>query len=297
MPDMHPSHVALMAALGAGLLVLGSLAAVGGKRTVVLARGLGWGGVLLSLFIGAAFESLSKPIVESPSYAIAFLPPRILRVQALAMDPDLRTRYNLDPRLRYLPPRGERIVDLEAAYITRSGLRDVAQAPVRHTTVEHRPEGMTAGSAEEVEQEVEGLYEMAWRSVSHEGFEPAEERLGYVSATSVGFLVLGLVGLGAGCIPLIGRAFLLVYDVLRLGRGTSHHSYESVRTRAFLTGARGLWDWHAERARPHVSLAVFGLLTFLGGFLMGLLREEETRSLAYEVFSAARYARIEGARH
>ena len=297
MGGVEGSHLALMAAVGAGLLLVGSLAAVGGRRTVSLVRGIGLGGVLLAVFVGVTVESLSTSLVESPPYTSVFLPSRALRVQALAEDPDLRTRFNVDPRLRYLPSGGERIADLEEAYAYGSGLRRMEIPPVRHSVAIRRPPVFAALGDAEVEQEVEGLYGRAWATVRDAGreseFQRPRDRLAFATAASVGLLVLGLIGFVGGLVPLIGHGLALGYDATRLIRATGHRSYHGTRGRAIRAGGRGLAAWHGERARPHRSLATVGTLALLAGFLMGLLREEETQRLAHGVFAEARHLKIE----
>ena len=300
MGGVEPSLLALMAAVGAALLLLGLLAAVGGRRTVAVVRGLGIGGILLAVFVGAAVESLSASLAEAPPYTLALLPTRVLRVQALAEDPDLRTRFNVDSRLRYLPTGGERVADLEEAYAYGGGLRRVEVPPVRHSVARRRPAGLAALGEAEVEQEVEGLYDRAWETVRDAGREPelqpSRDRLAFASTASVGLLVVGFVGLVGGLVPLVGRWLALGYDAARLFRATGHASYRGARGRAVRAGTRGLAAWHGERGRPHLSLAALGGLTILAGFLMGLLREEETRRLAHGVFAEARHLRIEAKR-
>ena len=282
----------LAAALGVALLLLGSLAAVGGARTLRLARGFGFVGALLALFVGVVVESLAPSLVESPPYTLAFLPSSVLRVQALAEDPDLRTRYNVDPRLRYL---GGEVPNLEAPYARNTGLRFVKILPVEHASPTPLPAGVVDQGEEAVDREVDGLYERAVATLADAGRPPVLRRLAFLGAASVGFLGLGVVGFLAGAVPLVGRRLALLGDVARLLGATRHRSYRGARGRAIRAGTAGLAAWHGERARPHLALATFGLLVLLGGVLLGLLREEERRRSAHDVFAQARRLRIEGA--
>lgn len=294
------SHLVLAASVGAALLVLGTLAAVGGRRTVGLVRGMGLGGILLALFVGVAIETLSLSLVESPPTTLVLLPTTVLRVQALAEDPDLRTRYNVDPRLRYLPTGNEQVVDLERPYAYGAGLRWVKVLPVVHVSPSKTPKGIVTMGDDAFGKEVDGLYERAWSTVVEAGrapsFASSRARLGFASAASVGLLAMGLIGLIGGLVPLLSCWIALLADAGRLVRATKHPSYRGVRGRAIRQGAAGLAEWHRDRWRPFASLATFGALTLLGGVLMGLLREEETRRLAHGVFAEARHLRIEGKR-
>lgn len=286
-----------MAAVGAALLTLGALAAVGGRRTVRLVRDLGLGGLLLALFVGVATEGLSLSLAEAPPYASFFLSSNDLHTQALMEDADLRARTNVDSRLRYIPSGGlEQVPNLESGYRLEGGLRAVTLPMLRHAAPVTFPPGVEPliqiGDPEALRREVAGLYETARTTVGDRA--PDEGRLDLDRTASVGLLALGLVGLVAGLLPLTFRLLALLGNALRLLGAVRHRSYRRARGRALRTGLGGLAAWHFERARPFASLATFGLLTLLGGVVMGLLREEETRRVAHAVFAEARHLRIEG---
>lgn len=297
--DGEIAGLTLTAALGAGLLVLGLLAAIGPVRTLKALRGAGLAGALLALFVGTVVQSLARPLVDAPPYTLAFLPTTVLRVQGLAEDPDVRTRYNVDPRLRYLPSRGETVVDLEGSYVPDlDGLRRVEVRPVVHASRAAKPAGVVAMDEAEFGREVDGLYEKAWATLERSertGAYPVG-RVEFLGAASVGLLVLGMVGLLAGLVPLLFRLLGAAWDGLRLLRLTASPSYRGVRRRAWRYGFRELMRWHAGEARSFATLATFGLLLGLGGVVLGLLRESKERSLARDVFREAREIRIEAKR-
>ena len=289
------SHLALMAAVGAALLTLGALAAVGGRRTARLVRDLGLGGLLLALFAGVVAEELSLALAEAAPYTSVFLSSNDLRAQALMEDADLRSRTNVDSRLRYIPTSGiEQVPNLESGYRLEGGLRTIVIPMLNHAAPVSFPRGVEPliqeGDPEELRREVAGLYESARAAVRDH--TPDEGRLDLDRTASVGLFVLGLVGLIAGLLPLIFRLLTLSRDALRLAWAIRHQSYRRTRGRALRVGVQALAGWHFGAAKPYRSLAIFGVLTMLGGVVMGLLREEETRRVAHAVFAEARYLRI-----
>lgn len=287
------THLVLATALGATLLLLGCLAAVGGRRTLGIVRAMGISGLFVALFVGVALETLAPPTIASKPYTLAFLPSTALRAEGLAQDPDLRTRYNVDPRLRYL---GGSVANLESDYAPDLGpLRRLEVPPVVHSTPRPLPKGVVAMGEAEFGKEVDGLYERAWASVDRTELAPAAERTAFLGTASVGFLLLGLVGLLAGILSLLLRGLSALRDHLRLLWMTADGRYQGVRARALRLGSRELLRWHLRESRPFVSLLTFGLLVALGGALLGLLREEETRSLAHAVFREARDVRFKDA--
>lgn len=289
------SRLILEAAGGAALLTLGSLAAVGGRRTLSSARGLGLAGPLLALFVGATVDRLSVPLVETAPYTDLFRSAGDLRVQALMEDADLRTRTNVDPRLRYIPIASERVPNLESAYRLDAGpLRPLEFPALRHTSPITFPRGVEPrsdhGDPAVLRQEVAGLYEAAQATVG----ESEDGAVELLRSTSVGFLALGLMGFVAGVLPLAARLIAALYDSLRLVWATREAGYRGARGRAIRLGTAALADWHFRRSRPFVSLATFGTLTLLGGALLGFVREDATRRIAHRTFTEARHLRIEG---
>lgn len=291
------SHLALAAAAGAALLALVALAALGGRGAVRLLRDLGLAGVLLALFVGATAESLARSLAEVPPYT-SFFPSTVdLRAQALLEDADLRTRTNVDPRLRYIPTGGgEQVPNLEAAYRLPVGpWRTIDLPAVRHSAPEPLPKGVlaaTEGDPAVLRGEVAGLYDDARATVEKSGGLPDEGVADLARTASVGLLALGVVGMVAGLLPLLARSVAFLFDDLRLLRATAHRSYKGARSRARRAGAKGLWAYHFGEARPFANLAMLGLLAVLGGVVMGFLREEETRRVAHAVFAEARHLRI-----
>ena len=292
------SHLALAAAVGAALLTLAALAAVGGRRAVRLLRDLGLGGVLLALFVGVAAQSLARSLAETTPYTLLFPATNDLRAQALMEDADLRTRTNVDPRLRYIPTDGERVPNLESAYRLPVGPWRTLDFPaVRHATPEVPPKGVAPlgeGDSEALRSEVAGLYEGARTTDERAGVLPDEGAADLARTASVGLIALGLVGLIGGLLPLLLRLLALLWDDLRLLRATAHRSYRGARARARRLGVAALAAHRFADARPFANLAMLGLLTLLGGLVMGFLREEETRRTAHAVFVEARHLRIEG---
>ena len=191
------SSLLLAAALGATLLLLALSAAVGGIRTLCIIRGVGVAGALLAVFVGIMVESLAASLVDSPPYSLAFLQTTDLRVEALAQDPDLRTRYNADPRLRYLPRIGT-ITDLETVYDHRSGIRSVWVPPVFHETPVPKLPSFVTSDATSYGQEVDGLYDRAFSTVETAGrgadIAARMRRADLLGAASVGFLLLASSG-------------------------------------------------------------------------------------------------------
>lgn len=293
------TSLALATASGAALLVLSSLAAVGARRTLTFVRGVGLFGVFLAFFVGNVLQSLARPLLAARPYTLAFLPPTVLHAQGLAEDPDLRTRYNVDARLRYLPVRGANVVDLESEYEPQlQGFRLAVVPPVVHSSPTKLPPRVIAMGEAEFGKEIDGLYRQAWATVERAGRGPefrSEQRLAdFIATASIGFLVLGVVGLLGGLLPLAGRMVATVWDSLRLLRRTSGPGYRGARKRALKFGTRALAHWHFAESRSFASLATFGLLLTLGGAVLGLLHEEESRVLAHAVFREAREIRIEG---
>ncbi len=295
------SHLALAAAVGAALLTLAALAAVGSRGAVRLVRDLGLGGVLLALFIGVAAESLARSLAETAPYTLVFPSTVDLDAQALMEDADLRTRTNVDARLRYISTGGgDRVPNLESAYRLPIGPWRTLDFPaVQHATPEPLPHGVEPlgeGDPTILRREVAGLYENAKATLERSGARPDEGAADLARTASVGLLVLGLVGLVGGLLPLLVRLLRLLADDLRLVRATRHRSYQGARPRARRAGAAALAAHHFADARPFANLATLGLLTLLGGLVMGILREEETRRAAHAVFTEARHLRIEGKR-
>ena len=288
------SHLFLAAALGATLLLLASLAAVGGGRTLRIVRQFGFAGALLALFTGVVVESLAEPLMRTAPYTLIHLPATILRFQGLAEDPELRTRYNVDPRLRYL---GEKVPNLEAPFVVSSGLRSVTVPPVHHSVPTPLPSNVVEADETEMGQEADGLYRRALATVEgteRDGSIAARSRKAdWIGAAGVGFLVLGVVGILAGTVPLLLGAAAFLGDTGRLLFATARPEYRGGRGKALWRGTGALRAWHRERAKPHRALATFGLLATLGGLLLGFLREEETRRIAHDVFAEARTVRIE----
>lgn len=293
---MDPSRLLLAAACGAAFLTIAAAAFVGGRRALGLIREASFVGALLALFVGTAVESLSLSLAEAPPYAWAFLSTDDLHVQALLEDPDLRTRYNVDPRLRYIPAKGERVVNLESGFRLASGpFRTVDFAVLQHASPVATPTGVEPvsmdGDSTALRGEVAGLYETATSVAPPDA--TSLTRLDFCRSASVGLSMLGLVLLLAGTIPLLLFALATARDVFGLARMTSGRPYRGARGRAFRLGAAALARWNFRSAGPFATLATFGLLAFLVGIVMGLRREDETRRLAHDVFRAARQIRIE----
>ena len=295
------SHLALAAAVGAALLSLAALATLGGRRTSRLVRDLGGGGVLLALFAGVATGSLARSLAETAPYTLLFPTTNDLRAQALMEDADLRTRFNVDPRLRYIPSSGpERVPNLESAYRLPVGPWRVLDFPaVRHATRELLPKGVEPtgdGDATILRREVAGLVESARATVAPTGRLPDEGAADFARAASVGLLALGCAGLVGGGLALLVRLLGLLGDSLRLLRATAHRSYRGARGRARRLGLAALAKHRFADARPYAAQAMLGVLVLLAGLVMGFLREEETRRAAHAVFAEARHLRVEGTR-
>lgn len=289
--------LAYTVATGATLIALAALAWVGPRRALSLLRQLGLYGLFLALFVGVAVQTLAVSVVEKTPYTLAFLSTTDLRTQALLEDGDLRTRYNTDGRLRFIPKDGtETVINLESPYRLDAGpLREVDFKEAFHGKPVAPPAGVAPlsieGNGDDLRKEVAGLYETAAATVGN----PSSIRADLARDASVGFLLLGLVSFLSGLVPLVFRSVDLGGDSLRLVRATSHRSYRGVRGRAIRAGVSGLRDYHFGSARPFANLAVFGLLITLAGVLLGLAREDETRRQAREVFAQARHIRVEGA--
>jgi hypothetical protein len=296
--NSETTHLAYATACGAVLLMLSVLAFVGVRRSVDLIRRLGLMGIFLALFVGIVVQSVSIPLVEAPPYTWVFLSTNDLRTQALFEDADLRTRYNVDSRLRYIPADGRgQVINLEAPFRLDAGPWRTVEFPVlEHAVPVATPPGVMPlgfdGDANQLRKEVDGLYEAAQATTGRFGSPRAD----LARDASVGLLILGLVGLIGGLVALLVRLLATLRDGLRLFRATSQRAYRGARSRAFRVGFRGLWGWHFQGARPFASLAVFGLLATLAGLLLGLAREDETRRLARSVFREARHMRIDGAK-
>lgn len=290
------THLILTAAVGAALLALAAFVAVGGRRTLHIARGLGLLGLLLALFAGTAVESLSIPLADAAPYNELFLGANDLHIQALMEDPDLRTRYNVDSRLRYIPLGSPRVINLDAPYTLDVGpIRTLDFTEAQHTERVTYPKGVEplglSNDPRDLRAEVGGLYEKA-RALT--GPAPSQERADFARTSSVGFIAIGLVGLVAGLLPLLIRLWALLGDGLRLLRATAQRGYRGARTRAVRAGLPALAQWHFADARGFGAMATSGLLALLLGLLLGVLREEETRRAAHETFAAARHQLVEG---
>lgn len=289
------SSLLLAAALGTTLLLLASMAAVGGARTLRIVRQFGFTGVFLALFTGVVVESLAEPLMRTSPYTLVHLPPTVLRFQGLVEDPDLRTRYNVDPRLRYL---GAKVPDLEVAFVMRNGIRIVDVPQVRHETPTALPASVVPMGEKAIGEEVDGLYERALATVEESGrggkVEALIRRADWIGAAGFGLLVLGLVSVLAGAVPLLLGGLSFLGDEGRLIVMTASPEYRGARGRALRHGTGALRAWHRKRTAPHRALATFGLLATLGGLLLGFLREEETRGIAHRVFAQARSIRIDG---
>jgi len=290
------TQLAYVSASGAALLTVGALSFVGARRTVGLLQRLSLFGLFLALFAGITVQSLATSMVDSPPYADLFLSTNDLHIQALMEDDDLRARFNVDPRLRFIPTSGgEQVPNLDAPYSLDAGpLRHLEFPELYHLHPTDPPHGVATlaafGNSSDLRKEVAGLYESADAAVGR----PSSVRADFARDTSVGLLLLGLIGLVGGVIPLLFRVAGLARDAYRLLRATGNRAYRGARVRAFRTGLSGLAQWHFRTARPFVNLATCGLLVTLAGLLMGLAREDETRRHAQFVFREARHLKIDG---
>lgn len=295
---MDVASLLLSAACGATLLVLCAVAFVGGRKSIPLMREMGGTGLLVALFIGVVADSLSASLAQSPPYTTLFLPTEILRIQGLLEDPDLRTRYNVDPRLRYIPMDGSTVINLESEYRLEAGpLRRATIPALHHEDPVRRPAGVAPLSPEGdsilLRQEVSGLYAAAAPFAED---PEAEARLRFTRTASVGLWGLGSVLLAAGLLPLIFYCGETVWDLGRLYRATSGSAYRGGRVGALRLGAAALVRWNFRRASSSFSLGTVGLLAALLGGVIGLRHEDETRQRAHDVFQRARLARVEGKR-
>ncbi len=289
------THLAYVTACGAALLAVGALSFLGGRRTVGLLRRLSLFGLFLALFVGIAVQSLATSMVDSPPYTDLFLSTNDLRTQALMEDDDLRARYNVDSRLRFIPTRGqEQVPNLEAPYSMDAGpLRHLNFPELHHAVPTDPPHGVASlaasGNSSDLRKEIAGLYESADATVGRS----SSNRADFAGDASVGFLLLGVVGLLGGMVPLLFRTVALVGDAYRLLRATGSRVYRGARVRAFRAGLSGLAEWQFRNARPFANLAMCGVLVTLAGLLMGLAREDETRRQAQFVFREARHLKID----
>lgn len=292
------AHLAYVSASGAALLAVGALSFLGARRTVSLVQRLSIFGVFLALFVGIALQGVAASLVDAPPYNLLFRPTDDLRAQALMENDDLRTRYNTDGRLRFIPTHSDApVINLEAAYHLEEGpFRSLDFPELIHGIPVDPPAGVASVAAswspKELRQEVAGLYESAESAVG-----PVDSsRADFARDVSIGFLLLGLIGIVGGIVPLVFRAFGLVWDGKRLLRATSERVYRGVRGRALRSGMAGLAEYHFRPARPFGNLAVCGLLIALAGLLMGLVREDEVRRQSLAVFREARHLRIDVAK-
>ncbi|RYG24345.1 hypothetical protein EON82_11085, partial [bacterium] len=120
--DGETTRLAYATATGAVLLALAALAWVGPRRAMAILRGAGLYGLFLALFVGVTVQTLAISVVEQTPYTLAFLSTTDLRTQALLEDGDLRTRYNTDGRLRFIPKAGpDQVINLESPYRLDAG--------------------------------------------------------------------------------------------------------------------------------------------------------------------------------
>lgn len=286
------THLALATALGTAVLV--ALGLLIGRKPQRAGGGLAL--VFVGLLVGQVLESIAPP-------AVLGLSDDDLRVAALMDDADLRNRFNVDGRLRFIPTEGsETIVNLESGYRIDAPLRTVDFGPVRHETYSPSPRSIEQkvdnGDYPKLRGEVAGLYRTSQARVVADGrfvpnLRPLAARSEATGPAAYAFLLIGVVTL----VVALGWSVVLLYrwrrDVARLGRMAEAEGYAGGKREAMRQGSPALKRLHFG---PAARLPVFwsvGAGMSVAGLLAGIAHEHAEQTLALETFRAARFLRVD----